>query len=254
MCYYNAVSVTKTEVLRLNDLEKDLSMYKDKLWRPMQSAFEFSDWPVVKPVLTDRVVAGINLEFAHWELIPFWIKDDQALAESRKKFSTLNATAEKLLESKMFREAALNRRCLVLSSGFFEWRHYKPEGSKKDIAYPYYIHLPDREYFFMAGIYQPWIDKATGEMMDTFAIITCPSNELMTQVHNKKKRMPTILPEDLAFEWISAGLTEERIKEIAAHQHAVGEMTAYTIRKDFREAGDPTEPFVYPDLPKIHMP
>lgn len=238
--------------MRLKNLEKELAPYKQKLWRPMQSGFDWSDWPIIKPIMKEKEVTGIDLEFAHWELIPFWIKDNQALSESRKKFSTLNATAEKILESKMFRDSALKRRCLVLSSGFFEWRHYKPEGAKKDIAYPYYIHLPDREYFFMAGIYQPWIDKATGEVMDTFAIVTCPSNELMTQVHNKKKRMPTILPDNLAYEWISPGLTEERIKEIATHQHAVEEMSAYAIRKDFREAGDPTEPFTYYDLPPIH--
>ena len=63
--------------------------------------------------------------------------------------------------------------------------------------YPYYISLKDRGYFYMAGIWQPWNDKTTGEHVETFAIITSKANKLMEQVHNSKKRMPTILNHDL---------------------------------------------------------
>ena len=34
----------------------------------------------------------------------------------------------------------------------------------------------------------------------------------MQQVHNTKKRMPTILNDDLAYEWIFGDLTEETDK------------------------------------------
>jgi putative SOS response-associated peptidase YedK len=75
--------------------------------------------------------------------------------KGREKFNTLNATAERLLASKLFKQPTLKRRCLVLSTGFYEWRHFKPEGEKREQAYPYFISLKNQPLFFMAGIYQP---------------------------------------------------------------------------------------------------
>ncbi|HEY5463866.1 MAG TPA: SOS response-associated peptidase family protein [Hanamia sp.] len=168
---------------------------------------------------------------------------------------TLNAMSEEmLLPKKMYRDAALKRRCLVLSSGFYEWRHVFTVGKKTGkplktaIKYPYHIGVKDREYFFMAGIWQPWKDTETGEYVETFSIVTTAANKLMEQIHNSKKRMPTILTEDLAWEWIFDDLDEERISEIARYQFPSEQMEACTISKDFRSALDPKEPVVYGDL------
>lgn len=163
----------------------------------------------------------------------------------------MNAVGEEMLKKPTYRNAALKRRCLVLSSGFYEWRHFTPPGAKKDQAYPYYVQLKDREYFFMAGIWQPWTDQETGETLDSFSIVTTRANELMAQVHNVKKRMPCILTDDLAREWIMDGLTEERITEIVTSPFPSDQMEAYTIEKGFRTSGDPTHPFQYEDLPAL---
>jgi putative SOS response-associated peptidase YedK len=103
----------------------------------------------------------------------------------------------------------------------------------------------------MAGIYQPWTDKNTGETIDSFAIVTTAANDLMSKVHNKKKRMPTILSESLAHEWLQEGLIESRIKEIANFQLANEDMEAISIRKDFKTAVHPQEKFVYAELPSL---
>jgi putative SOS response-associated peptidase YedK len=142
MCYYNGIKIPREEFIRIKEIQKELKELS--VIRPMQSGFDYSDWPIVKP---KAGVKDFDVEMAHWEFVPFWIKNGMQLAESRKKFTTLNATCENMLESKMYREAALKRRCLVLSSGFYEWRHYKPESAKKDIAYPYYISLPGKSFF-----------------------------------------------------------------------------------------------------------
>jgi putative SOS response-associated peptidase YedK len=243
MCYYNGMKVTRAEYIRLMQLEKEL-----KFSRELASGFDYSDWPIIKPKNGGK---DFDIVMAHWELIAPWVKSHQELAESRKKFTTLNATAEKLLESKMFREAALKRRCLVLSSHFFEWRHYTPEGSKKDQSYPYCIRVAGADYFFMAGIWQPWVDRETGETIDTFAIVTTKANSLMQQVNNKKERMPTILPEELAYEWIQDGLSKQRIQELAGYQYDSEEMSAYTIQKDFRTVMNPLEAYDYAELPYL---
>ena len=84
-------------------------------------------------------------------------------------------------------------------------------------------------------------------------MITKEANELMAQVHNSKKRMPTILNEDLAYEWLFGKLDEKRITEIAKTQFPAREMQACTIAKDFREALNPAEPFHYEDLPALEL-
>jgi putative SOS response-associated peptidase YedK len=103
----------------------------------------------------------------------------------------------------------------------------------------------------MAGIWQPWTDKITGEFVETFAIVTTKANPLMEQIHNSKKRMPTILNEDLAWEWLFGDLTEQEISDISQWQYPAHEMEACTISKDFREALEPAEPFQYEDLPAL---
>ena len=100
----------------------------------------------------------------------------------------------------MFRDAALKRRCLIPASYFFEWRHFKAPEEKKPVTYPYTIGVKDQEYFYIAGIWQHWIDKSTGERIETVALITTAANTVMSQIHNTKNRMPTILPEELAYD------------------------------------------------------
>ncbi len=105
----------------------------------------------------------------------------------------------------------------------------------------------------MAGIWQPWKDLETGEYIETFAIVTTAANTLMEQIHNSKKRMPTILTEDLAWEWLFADISEGRIKEIGQFQFPAEQMEVCTIAKDFREALDPTERFEYVDMPPLNV-
>ena len=256
MCNYNSVFINKSKKLKLKEKEKTLI----EVDRKMQNGFEYKNWPIIKAMGND----DWGIEMAHWEFVPYWIKSEEALKESRKKFNTLNATSERLLESKMFRDAALKRRCLILSSGFYEWRHYQPEGAKKPITYPYYIttnaennnlyqnHNQNKmPLFLMAGIYQPTVDFTTGEVIDSFSIVTTAANQLMEQIHNTQKRMPTLLTDALAEEWIGKDLSEIRINEIATFQFDSSAMKAWNISKDFRTATNPIEEYRFEELPEL---
>jgi putative SOS response-associated peptidase YedK len=261
MCFYNGININRAEHIKLKKIEKEIGQYKELLKRPMQSGFAFDTWPVIKPKNGGK---DFDLVMMHWELIPFYIKTMAELEHFRKgglnsktgkkdpPRNTLNAIGEEMLDKVSYKQAALKRRCLVLSSGFYEWRHFTPAGTKKDIAYPYHITLPGHEYFFMAGIWQPWTDQETGETLETFSIVTTKANSLMAQVHNKKKRMPLILPDNLAWEWIQDGLSPERIAEFAHYSFPADKMEAYTIAKEFRTSEDPAEPFDYAELPEIN--
>lgn len=259
MCFYNGVDISRAEHIRLNKKEKQLSDVLLNLQQPMASGFEYPLWPVVKPIDKGN---DFTFEMMHWEFIPSYIKSSEALLHFRKggfnpntgkkdfPHNTLNARGEDVLQRPTYKDAALHRRCLVLSSGFYEWRHYTPVGGK-DTAYPYYIRLKNSEYFFMAGIFNPWLDHSTGEMVNSFSILTTAANPLMEKIHNKKKRMPVILPEEEAGRWIQSDLSIHDIQQLAVHQINDDAMMAHAIRKDFRQIEEPREPFQYEELPTL---
>ena len=251
MCNFMGTRVSKIEFIKLKQIEKALgTLAAMNELEILKDGFRYSNSLIVRK-LADN---DIEIVPAHWEFIPVWVKTmDNVKAARKQGIPWLNATSEKLLESKMFRNAAIKRRCLVLASHFFEWRHYQPDGAKKPISYPYKIEIADTDYFYLAGIWQPWTDKETGETMDTFAIVTTKANELMQEVHNTKKRMPTILTEELAWQWIMPNLTEEQINEIASFQIPYQLMTAHTIQKNFKLAEDPLQEFEYAELPPLHF-
>ena len=242
-------------------------MNYDFLKRELQIGFDYSLNAVLKP---NEAKDNFDIVQMEWGFIPPYWKNREEVMKFRNGFKdgtgkwvqyiTLNAMCEEmLLPRKMYRDAALKRRCLVLSTGFFEWRHIFPlnkktgQPIKTSTKYPYYINLKEQDYFYMAGIWQPWTDQETGEYVETFSIVTTEANSLMQQVHNSKKRMPTILSDELAYEWMMEDLSEERILEIAASQFPAQKMKACTIAKEFRSALEPAVPFEYEDLPAIEL-
>ncbi|MBC7948522.1 MAG: SOS response-associated peptidase [Chitinophagaceae bacterium] len=267
MCYYNGQKVARAEYIRLKQLEKAVAQY-DFLGRELQVGFDYSSNAVLKRIPGEEDFEIVQME---WGFIPPYLRNREDLTKMRYGYkdsngafrppiTTLNAVSEELLApAKIYREAALHRRCLILSTGFFEWRHVYPlnkrtgQPLKTPNKFPYYITVKDREYFFMAGVWQPWTDKVSGEYVESFAIVTTAANAVMEQIHNSKKRMPTILDEDLAYEWLFGELDEPRIREIARSQYPSNKMQACTIAKDFRETIEPTRPFEYEDLPAIAL-
>lgn len=259
MCFYMGIDISRAQHVKLNKKEKKLDDFNLNLDQPMASGFAYPLWPVIKPIESGT---DFTIEMMHWEFIPSYIKSVESLNHFRKgginpktgkkdfPHNTLNAIGEEVLNKVTYKDAALHRRCLILCSGFYEWRHFTPPGGK-GTAYPYYITLKDHAYFFMAGIYNPWVDLSTGEMINSFAILTTAANPLMEKIHNKKKRMPVILEEQEASKWIQSDLSIDEIKSLACFRLSDKEMQAHTIRKDFRQIEEPREMFVYEELPTL---
>ena len=150
------------------------------------NGFTFPKTPVIandKPEL---------IRLFNWGLMPSWAKDDNF----RK--NTLNARFETLREKPSFRPYCQNR-CLVLANGFYEWQWLDPQGRKKQ---KYLITLENEEAFAFAGIWSKWASRDTGEILNTYSIITVPSTGLMSEIHNSKLRMPFILKTENERKWI----------------------------------------------------
>ena len=249
-------------------LEKAVKDY-EFLNRNVTHAFEFGKIAVLKPRYTRDNFDIVQME---WSFLPKYVKNRDQTEKFRrgykkkdgtwqKGYDTQNAKGEELLfPDKIYRVAALERRCLILSSGFYEWRHEygvnKRTGEKKKTAdkYPHYIGVKDQPYFYVAGIWQSWTDQDTGETVDTVSLVTTKANAMMAKIHNSKLRMPTILPDNLAWEWMMDDLPEERITELATFQLPENLMEACTVHKDFLKAEDPTVPFIYEELVALDTP
>ena len=238
MCYYTSIDTLKVKSIELKGKSKKLP----ELSNLVQNGFDYENTPIIKYNADEWAV-----EMAHWELIAPWINNMTDQEESRKRFTTLNARAEKLLESRLFLEPTLKRRCIIPTTGFYEWRTYK--GKK----YPYFIRPFTSEedgLFLMAGIYNTWTDKNSGETMDTFAIITTNANSLMEQIHNSKKRMPLLFDKQHANQWLS-DIGIDKIKEAISFEYDSKKMNAYTIARDFRSSKEPREEHNFLELPEI---
>src|SRR4029079_13559820 len=100
------------------------------------------------------------------------------------KLAPINARAETLSTSPMFRDAFRRHRCIVVADGFYEWK--KNDGRRRT---PFFIRLKSCRPVVFAGIWSlKRVDK--GARLATCAIATCPPNELIAKIHN---RMPVIL-------------------------------------------------------------
>ena len=94
-----------------------------------------------------------------WGLVPWWAKDIKV------GFSSINARAETVDTAPAFRDAwKRGQRCLVVTDGFYEWK--KPEKQ------PYAVAMADESHMVMAGLWDEWKDKRTGERVKSCTIIT----------------------------------------------------------------------------------
>jgi putative SOS response-associated peptidase YedK len=273
MCYYNAQKVTHAEFLRLKQIEKTI-VERDYFNRLVIVGFDFAPTTVLKPIEGKEDFEIVQMEWGflpdplQWPFIETRqdaFKIRRGFTDARGKFvqplNFLNAVAEELLlPNKVYRKAALQRRCIIPSTGFYDWRHIFPlnkrtgQPLKTAVKYPYRVMVKNKEIFWLAGIWNQWTDAETGETIDTCAIVTTAANLVMEQIHNSKKRMPTILTDELAWEWMFGKLDEKRISAIANWQMPWEDMKYYTLSRDFLQSTDPLKEVVYPELPPLDIP
>ena len=88
----------------------------------------------------------------------------------------------------------------------------------------------NNEPFAFGGIYNDWVNKDTGEIINTFSIITTEANPLLAKIHNVKLRMPLILPKEVEKDWLNQNLVEKEIQELMKPLEET-QLSAHTISK-----------------------
>ncbi|MDX5481862.1 MAG: SOS response-associated peptidase [Hymenobacteraceae bacterium] len=163
------------------------------------------------PVVTDR--EPDKLQFFSWGLLPHWSK------EKGYKHKSINARAETLTEKPTFRELINHKRCLVPADSFYEWK------STSAGKQPYRVLLRSGELFSFAGLWDEWADKETGEVVDSFTIITTEANELMRPIHD---RMPVLLHPEEEELWLSGEQANEHLLSLL-RPYPSEEMKVYPV-------------------------
>lgn len=96
----------------------------------------------------------------------------------------INARAETAFEKRTFRDSLVNRRCIIPSTGFYEW-----DSSKQKFLF----RQEGTNALYMAGLYSYYKDEMR------FVILTTDANDSMKEVHN---RMPLVIPKNEIETWI----------------------------------------------------
>ncbi|MDL2255323.1 SOS response-associated peptidase [Parabacteroides sp. OttesenSCG-928-K15] len=170
-----------------------------------------------------------------WGLVPHWLKaqgqSEQTIQKAEQiRLSTLNARAETLFEKPSFRTPIIRSRCIIPSTGYFEYRHNE-DGSKT----PYFIFCSDSDLFSMGGVWDQWIHPVTHEVIDTFSLITTEANRLTGKIHNGGKnprRMPLILSPEDELRWLDSTLKKAEIEGLLKPFGEKG-MDAYPVKESF---------------------
>jgi len=187
MCFFMQISKDATELKhRFNATFDGEAHFKPSIY----SAFQFPNTPIITAKEPSRI------QMFQWGLIPPWAKNDEI------QKNTLNARLETIHEKPSFKYV-LQNRCLIPADAFFEWQWLDPKGKEKQ---KYRICLPDDSLFSFAGLYNQWVDPNSGEVKNTYTILTTEANELMSIIHNSKKRMPIILTPNDESNWLSGTL------------------------------------------------
>lgn len=147
-------------------------------WEPTWNMAPTRDAPVVRlhPGTQER-----RIDLLRWGLLPHWAK---VVKFGRQP---INARAESVATTQMFRDAYRHRRCLVPANLFYEWQTL-PRGKR-----PWAITRADEQPMVFAGLWEGWRGP-DGGIVRTFTIVTTEASAALRPLH---ARMPVILePED----------------------------------------------------------
>ena len=200
MCYSNSSTSKNIDLAKKYKKEFPFQFPDTPLF--YASAFSFPDWRIItqKP----------EMELMNWGLVPNWFKGEN-FSEIASK--TPNARIETIDTTPSFKGLILQKRCIIPSTGYFEWQH---KGKDK---HPFFVFPKSQDLFSMAGLYSEWMQPKTLRKIKTFTILTCEANSFLVEIHNSKKRMPLLLSETEIEPWLSDSLIEiNQVKILAESQ------------------------------------
>ena len=129
----------------------------------------------------DRVEATRELVVGQWALVPWFAKT------AKLPYLTVNARYEELASKASYKLPwARGQRCIIPAEAFFEpnWetgRHV-----------PWCFRRADGTPWGLAGLWNTWVDKASGEIVESYTMLTinADAHPLMRRMHKPDPRLP----------------------------------------------------------------
>lgn len=144
----------------------------------------------ILPYTLGHVITNKGIRKMNFSLIPLWLK------ERKPKFATHNARIETIHEKPTWKKPLETKRCLIPLSTFIE-PIYVNEFAGNMVGF-----TPENSQIVVAaGIYDEWVDKETGEIIESFSIITTAPYKYIEQVGHD--RSPVFLDQKSFNEWIA---------------------------------------------------
>lgn len=163
---------------------------------------------------------------------PFWAKKKMYVINARSegdhnKENRADYTGAKgIINKPMFRKSIRSKRCLILADAFIEGP------AKEKLSKPYLVYNhSSRRPFAMAGIWDEWVDKSTGEVVRSFAIITTGPNKLMEKIGHH--RGPLVLSKEDERRWLDRDLPLAEVTAMLQPFDA-SDFNAYPISPDIK--------------------
>ncbi|WP_312422528.1 MULTISPECIES: SOS response-associated peptidase [Chryseobacterium group] len=179
------------------------------------NGFNYPETAIIMDIAPTEIVVG------KWGLFPSWAKED-----FQKKTNTLNAKVETIPQLASYKNS-VNKRCVIPAKHFYEWQWLDEKGKTKK---KFKIKIKDQELFSLAGIYNLWTHPTTGKQLKTYSIVTTAANDLMSIIHNNKKRMPICLNKDLHKLWL-----DQKPLEMFSYPNLDPELVAVEAEETFAD-------------------
>ncbi|RFZ91298.1 hypothetical protein D0C36_20425 [Mucilaginibacter conchicola] len=165
------------------------------------------------PVVTDANPEKVQ-QF-RWGLLS--IDDDKIHSKNK------HARVESLHLVSTWSSLVGRKHCVVRIQAFFEYNR------ERQITYK--IERRDGQPFYIACLWDIWMDIKSSMLLPTFVMITVPPNAAISTIHD---RMPAILERSDVKTWINSGLSgEERVRQLRTRPCAP-ENLKISVHKDHK--------------------
>lgn len=222
-----------TVVSKLSIIEKEFRVDASEIME------RFSVNPNVSPGEQALVITSADpgmIQLFTFGFTPYWAKKKMYVINARsegdhnKDNDPRYTGAKGILSKPMFRSSIRSKRCLVIADAFVEGT------TQERLSRPYLVYRRDKKRpFAMAGIWDEWMDPATGEVVQSFAILTTAPTPLMEQIPHH--RSPLVLQEEDEARWLDEELP---LSEVTAMLRPFddADFNAYPIASTIKSARD----------------
>lgn len=149
-------------------------------WRGPAEIFPGYRGPFIRAVPSSTEPAR-EFVVGQWNLIPWFAK------EAKQRYATCNARSEEVAGKASYKQPwARGQRCIIPALAFFEpcWETGK--------HVPWRFERADGEPWGLAGLWNTWIDRGTGEVHESYTMLTVNADQhpVMRRMHKPDPKLP----------------------------------------------------------------